>query len=195
APKAIAVAGASDINGGNYYGARVLANLVEGGTKAEIYPVNPRLAGSTLHNLPVYASLSDLPSTPDLVFVVTPIKFVIPTLEEAAKLGVGTCVVVTAEGGNEDERRVFRDRISELARASGMRVIGPNSMGVMNGTLSLNGSFASGTVGGRVPPGTIACLSQSGATLSAMLQWFGDSSVGFSWLISTGDESATGIEA
>ena len=195
APKAIAVAGASDINGGNYYGARVLANLVEGGTKAEIYPVNPRLAGSTLHNLPVYGSLSDLPSTPDLVFVVTPTKFVIPTLEEAAKLGVSTCVVVTAEGGNEDERRVFRDRISELAQASGMRVIGPNSMGVMNGTLSLNGSFASGTVGGRVPPGTIACLSQSGATLSAMLQWFGDSSVGFSWLISTGDESATGIEA
>lgn len=173
----------------------MLTNLVEGGAKAEIYPVNPRLVGSTLHNLPVYGSLSDLPSTPDLVFVVTPIKVVIPTLEEAAKLGVATCVVVTAGEGSEDERRVFRDRIAELARISGMRVIGPNSMGVMNGTLCLNGSFASGTAGGRVPPGTIACLSQSGATLSAMLQWFGDSNVGFSWLISTGDESATGVES
>ena len=195
APTTIAVAGASDLNSGNYYGARVLANLVEGGTKAQVYPVNPRLAGSLLRDLPVYGSLSDLPSVPDLVFVVTPIKFVISTLEEAARLGVGTCVVVTAESGNEDERRVFRSRIAELARNSGMRVIGPNSMGVMNGTLSLNGSFASGTVGGRVAPGTIACLSQSGATLSAMLQWFGDSRVGFSWLISTGDESATGIES
>ena len=193
-PEVIAVAGASDLEGGNYYGARVLANLVEGGTGATIYPVNPRLAGSKLFDLPVYASLSDLPSPPDMVFVVTPIKFVISTLEEAAGLGVATSVVVTAEGGSESERRRFRDRISELARTSGMRIIGPNSMGLMNGTLSLNGSFASGTIAGRVPPGSIACLSQSGATLSAMLQWFGDSKVGFSWLISTGDESATGIE-
>ncbi|WP_162894659.1 acetate--CoA ligase family protein [Rhizobium terrae] len=193
-PKAIAVAGASDIEGGNYYGARVLANLVEGGSRARIYPINPRLAGSELLGLPVFASLSDLPSPPDMVFVVTPIKFVIPTLEEAARLGVATSVVVTAESGSESERHSFRERISGLARTSRMRIIGPNSMGVMNGTLSLNGSFASGTVGGRVPPGDIACLSQSGATLSTMLQWFGQSRVGFSWLVSTGDESATGIE-
>src|SRR5690606_22687317 len=70
----------------------------------------------------------------------------------------------------------------------------PNSMGIMNGRLGLNASFASGSVGGRVPPGGIACLSQSGATLSALLQWFGDCGVGFSWLISTGDESTTGTE-
>ncbi|MBP2562299.1 acetyltransferase [Neorhizobium galegae] len=193
-PRAIAVAGASELEGGNYYGARVLANLVQGGARAQIYPVNPRLAGTRLHELPVYSSLSDLPTTPDLVFVVTPTKFVIPTLEEAAGMGVATAVVVTAESGNEDERRIFRERVAQIARSSGMRIIGPNSMGVMNGMLSLNGSFASGTANGRVPPGSIACLSQSGATLSAMLQWFGDSSVGFSWMISTGDESATGIE-
>ena len=75
-----------------------------------------------------------------------------------------------------------------------MRIIGPNSMGLMNGRLNLNGSFASGTADGRIPSGSIACLSQSGATISAMLQWFGKSSVGFSWLVSTGDESATGLE-
>lgn len=194
APKAIAVVGASALDGGNYYGARVLENLVDAGTKAKIYPVNPRLAGSELIGLPVYASISDLPSVPDMVFIVTPSKTVIATLEEAASVGVGTSVVVTAEGGSEDERRKFRERISELARTSGMTIIGPNSMGVMNGALNLNGSFASGTIGGRVPSGDIACLSQSGATLSAMLQWFGDSKVGFSWLVSTGDESATGIE-
>ncbi|WP_172717155.1 acetate--CoA ligase family protein [Neorhizobium sp. T6_25] len=193
-PKIVAVAGASDLEGGNYYGARVLANLVEGGARAAIYPVNPRLAGTTLLGLPVYGSLSDLPSTPDMVFVVTPIKFVIPTLEEAAKLGVNSCVVVTAESGDENERLMFRARISQLAKVSRMRIIGPNSMGIMNGNLSLNGSFASGTPGGRVPPGGIACLSQSGATISAMLQWFGQTPVGFSWLVSTGDESATGIE-
>lgn len=194
APKTIAVAGASAMEGGNYYGARVLANLVEGGVDATIYPVNPRLAGSKLLGLQVYASLSDLPSTPDMVFVVTPVKFVIPTLEEAVALGVGMSVVLVAESGGEDERRRFRERIAEIARASQMRIIGPNSMGVMNGNLSLNGSFASGTAGGRVRPGSIACLSQSGATISAMLQWFGDATVGFSWLISTGDESATGME-
>jgi acetyltransferase len=193
-PQVIAVAGASDLESGNYYGARVLANLVDGGSSATIYPVNPRLAGTTLLGLPVYGSLSDLPLTPDMVFVVTPIKFVVSTLEEAAKLGVASCVVVTAESGNEGERLIFRTRIAQLAQASGMRIIGPNSMGVMNGNLRLNGSFASGTRGGLVPPGSIACLSQSGATISAMLQWFGETPVGFSWLISTGDESATGIE-
>lgn len=195
APTAIAVAGASDLASGNYYGARVLANLVEGGTSVPIYPVNPRLAGTQLYDRPVFGSLSDLPAVPDLVFVVTPAKFVLPTLDEAAKLGVSTCVVVTAQGGSESERQSFRDRIADLAKTSGMRIIGPNSMGLMNGQLRLNGSFASGTADGRVPPGSIACLSQSGATLSAMLQWFGDCGVGFSWLVSTGDESATGIEA
>lgn len=194
-PQVIAVAGASDLeSGGNYYGARVLANLVEGGSSATIFPINPRLAGTTLLGLPVYGSLSDLPSTPDMVFVVTPIKFVVSTLEEAAKLGVTSCVVVTAESGDESERLIFRTRIAQLARESGMRIIGPNSMGLMNGNLRLNGSFASGTRGGLVPSGSIACLSQSGATISAMLQWFGKTSVGFSWLVSTGDESATGIE-
>jgi|GEM_PF-1852490 len=193
-PRIIAVAGASALEGGNYYGARVLTNLVEAGVKAEICPVNPRLAGSQLYGLPVYGSLSDLPTPPDMVFVVTPPRFVIPTLEEAAGLGAAVSVVVTAGSGDESERRAFRACISELARTSSMRIIGPNSMGVMNGALSLNGSFASGTIGGYVPPGSIACLSQSGATLSAMLQWFGGSKVGFSWLVSTGDESATGIE-
>ncbi len=193
-PQVIAVAGASDLDGGNYYGARVLANLVEGGSSAMIYPVNPRLAGTALLGLPVFASLSGLPSTPDMVFVVTPIKFVISTLEEAAELGVASCVVVTAESGDESERLIFRTRIAQIALASGMLIIGPNSMGIMNGNLKLNGSFASGARGGRVPPGSIACLSQSGATISAMLQWFGETPVGFSWLVSTGDESATGIE-
>jgi acyl-CoA synthetase (NDP forming) len=193
-PRTIAVAGASALEGGNYYGARVLANLVEAGVKAEIYPINPRLAGSELCGLPVYGSLSDLPTAPDMVFVVTPPRFVIPTLEEAARLGAAVSVVVTAGSGDESERRQFRARISELGRTSRMRIIGPNSMGIMNGALSLNGSFASGAIGGRVPPGSIACLSQSGATISAMLQWFGDSAVGFSWLVSTGDESATGLE-
>lgn len=193
-PKAIAVVGASDIAGGNYYGARILANLVEGGTSARVFPVNPRLAGTQLYDRPVFGSLGALPEVPDLVFIVTPAKFVLDTLEEAATLGVASCVVVTAESGSDQERRSFRDRIAQLASSSGMRIIGPNSMGLMNGQLSLNGSFASGTASGTVPAGTIACLSQSGATLSAMLQWFGDSSVGFSWLISTGDESATRIE-
>ena len=69
-PRTIAVAGASALEGGNYYGARVLINLVEAGVKAEIYPINPRLAGSELCGLPVYGSLSDLPTAPDMVFVV-----------------------------------------------------------------------------------------------------------------------------
>jgi len=194
APSVIAVVGASDMASGNYYGARVLENLVEGGIAATIYPVNPRLAGGDLMGLAVHASLTDLPARPDMVFVVTPSKAVLPVLEEAARLDVATSVVVTAEGGSEAERRAFRERVAALARVSGMRIIGPNSMGIMNGRLRLNGSFASGTAKGRVPAGGIACLSQSGATISAMLQWFGESKVGFSWLVSTGDESATGIE-
>ena len=188
------MAGASDIGSGNYYGARVLANLVDAGTSARIYPINPRLSGSTLLDLKVFGSLSDLPETPDLVFVVTPAKFVIPTIEEAAAMGVRASVVISTQAGSDDERARFRNQIAEIAARSGMRIIGPNSMGLMNGLLNLNGSFASGAADGRIPAGSIACLSQSGATLSAMLQWFGKSSIGFSWLVSTGDESATRLE-
>ena len=194
APSAIAVVGASDINGGNYYGARVLANLVNAGTKAAIFPINPRLAGQRLFDLPVYASLSELPVAPDLVFIVAPVKVVVSTLREAAGLGVATSVVISAETGSEEAKAAFRAEVADISARSGMRIIGPNSMGVMNGLLDLNGSFASSTADGRVLPGTIACLSQSGATIACLLQWFRSTSTGFSWLVSTGDESATGLE-
>lgn len=194
-PRVIAVVGASDMSGGNYYGARVLANLVNAGTSATVFPINPRLAGSKLLDLEVYATLSALPAVPDFVFIVAPVKFVVAALEEAAGLGVRVCIVITAESGDEAARAAFRSQVAAIAAQSGMRIIGPNSMGVMNGNLRLNGSFASSTADGSVPAGSIACLSQSGATLASMLQWFGKSRTGFSWLISTGDESASGIEA
>jgi acyl-CoA synthetase (NDP forming) len=193
-PRSIAVVGASDISSGNYYGARVLANLVNGGTTASVFPINPRLAGSELLGLPVYSTLSELPVVPDVVFIVSPVKFVVPTLENAARLGVAVCVVLSAESGSEEARTLFRQQVADVAAKTGMRVIGPNSMGVMNGLLKLNGSFASSTADGTVPPGSIACLSHSGATIASMLQWFGASSTGFSWLVSTGDESATRLE-
>ena len=127
----------------------MLANLVDAGTSATIYPINPRLSGSTLLDLKVFGSLSDLPETPDLVFVVTPAKFVIPTIEEAAAMGVRASVVISTQAGSDDKRARFRNQISEIAARSGMRIIGPNSMGLMNGPLNLNGSFASGTADGR----------------------------------------------
>lgn len=190
-PKSIAIAGASVPGSGGYYGAKLMANVVGAGTTAKVYPVNPRLAGQEILGHRAYASLSDLPEVPDIVIFATPAAAVSAGLREAAALGVRTSVVITSV--DEASLKAFDAEVRDIALASGMRIIGPNSMGIMNGAAALNGSFASG-LGGTIPNGPLAFLSQSGAIISCMLQRDRGTNLGYSWLISTGNEAATSIE-
>lgn len=188
-PRSIAVVGASH-PGGSYHGAMLMANITGARTSAKVYPINPRYSGETMHGHQVYASLGDLPEVPDIVVFATRASVVSESLREAARLGVGTSVIITSADGDQ---AAFDAKVKEIADGSGMRVIGPNSMGIINGAAALNASFASG-LGSDIPDGGIAFLSQSGAIISCMLQRDIGTNIGYSWLISTGNEAATSIE-
>lgn len=193
-PRSVAVVGASHGEGGSYYGSRMMSNLVKAGPKATLYPVNPRLAGTEILGHLAYASLTDLPEVPDLVIVTTPIKTVVAILREAGGLGVPTSVVISNHQGEESARRAFDAAVAEVAAETGMRIIGPNSMGVLHGHASLSATFSSGAHGGGIRPGNVAALGQSGAVIAYLLAEFQDRTLGYSWLISTGNEVAASTE-
>ncbi len=193
-PAGVAVVGASNGEGGSYYGSRLMSNLVRLRPKAAIYPVNPRLAGTEVYGHLAFASLADLPEVPDLVVVTTPVKAVVPVLREAAALGVPTSVVISSHQGEESDRRAFDQAVADVAARSGMRIIGPNSMGVLHGHGALSATFSSGAHGGGLRPGNVAALGQSGAVIAYLLQEFQERTLGYSWLISTGNEVAISTE-
>ncbi|MDV3128876.1 acetate--CoA ligase family protein [Mycobacterium sp. 21AC1] len=195
APSSVAVVGASELGGKNYYGARVLRNLVDSATGTKIYAVNPRYHGRQVMGVDAFSTLSDLPSVPDLVIIAISVSGVVDVLTEAGELGVQTCVVLTRESRGADARASFEAGVRKVANRYAMRVIGPNSMGVLCGGAMVNGSFASGAHDGGLTPGSLSMISQSGSSISYLLQLFRGSGVGYSWLISTGDEAALSLEA
>lgn len=193
-PRSVAIVGASQVEGGSYYGGRLLANMIAARPQARLFPVNPRYAGQEIDGLRVHASLADLPEVPDMVVITTAVKTVPPVLREAARLGVSTCVVISAESGGLEAKRRFDEEVAEIGSQSGMRIIGPNSMGVMNGSAGLNCSFTSATTGVGINAGKVAAIAQSGAAIAYLLQVFRGTHLGWSWLISTGNEAATSLE-
>lgn len=193
-PMSVALVGASRLEGGSYYGGRLLDNVLNAGPKARIYAVNPRLKGETVRGLTVYATLSELPEVPELVAITSPVPTVLPVLEEAERLGVGSSVIISAEHGEAAAQRAFDEAVAAVARRSGMRIIGPNSMGVFNAQTGLIASFSSATHGMQLPPGPVAVVAQSGAVISYLLQTFRGRSLGYSWLISSGNEAGLKLE-
>src|SRR5690606_13427674 len=95
APRSVAVVGASELGGKNYYGARVMRNLVDSAGDLTVYAVNPRYHGRQVMGADAFARLSDIPEPPDLVIIAIPPAAVIDVLAEAGELGVKTCVVLS----------------------------------------------------------------------------------------------------
>jgi acetyltransferase len=183
-PKAIAVVGASREEG--KVGFSILLNLVRGGFNGPIYPVNPR-AGEIL-GLRCYPEVAALPGDAELAVLVIPPRACLPALEAAAARGVRSAVVISAgfkEVGGEgaELERALRVRVRQL----GMRVIGPNCLGIIDTKSRLNASFAAG----MPPRGEIAFFSQSGALCTAILDWAIGNDVGFSKFISLGNKADT----
>jgi acyl-CoA synthetase (NDP forming) len=193
-PSSVAIIGASKLEGGSYYGGRLFNNVLNAKPSARIYAVNPRLAGEQIDGHTVYASISDLPEVPEIIVVTTPVSTVLGILEDGARLGVDTAVVISAHRGDTYDQRNFDAAIAELSSRSGMQIIGPNSMGVMNAHAGLNASFTSATHGVGLVPGPIATVAQSGAAIAYMLQVFRGTKTGFSWLISSGNEASASLE-
>ena len=179
APSSVAVIGATEKEGS--VGRTIFWNLISSPFGGTVYPVNQKRA--SILGVRAYPNLAALPETPELVVVVTPAPAVPATIEECAAAGVKAVVIISAgfkevgPEGAELERQILA-----TARANGMRIVGPNCLGVMRPTTGLNATFAAGISA----PGTVGFVSQSGALLTAVLDWSIREKVGFSAVVSLG---------
>jgi acetyltransferase len=178
-PKSVAVIGASEKQ--SSVGRTILWNLVSNPFGGTVYPVNPKRAN--VLGIRAYPSVSDVPDNLDLVVVTTPASTVPAIIADCAAAGVKDAIIISA-GFKEmgAEGAALENEILTHARRGQMRIIGPNCLGVMNPVTGMNATFARGIA----RPGHIAFISQSGALLSAILDWSLREQVGFSAIISVG---------
>ncbi len=184
-PTSIAVVGATPRP---QYGGRFLRSVLEAQDKVKVYPVNPRY--QEVLGIPCYPTLADLPETPDLVGIIVPYHQVLPVLKQSAEIGAGAAVVVSAgfaERGSE-ERNLLQQEIGDFAASSGLRVCGPNCLGVANVTSGVWPS--SHAPDSSLQSGPVALVSQSGATAFGPLTTRAVAmGLGYSHVISTGNEA------
>ncbi|MBN1804274.1 MAG: acetate--CoA ligase family protein [Sedimentisphaerales bacterium] len=181
-PKSVAIVGASRQK--NKVGYEILANMLGGGYKGEIYPVNPN--ADDIEGLKCYPDLEAINKKPELVIIIVPAKFVPAVMQQCAKIGTRAVIIITAgfkevgEDGRELERQII-----QIATQAGIRIIGPNCLGLIAPGNNVNASF-----GGTMPKaGTIGYISQSGALLAAILDMANTNGIGFSKLISVGNKA------
>ena len=180
-PNSIAVIGASAEE--KKVGHAVLKNLLQGFV-GKIYPINP--SKNEILSLPCYPSVSVVPDKIDLAIIVIPAKVVADALRDCSKAGVKGVVVITAGFKEVGGEGVDREReIISIVRNSGMRMVGPNCLGVMNTKIKMNASFAA-----EMPPeGRVAFFSQSGALGVAIIDWALENNFGFSKFVSFGNKA------
>ena len=175
-PQSIAVIGASDRAGS--VGATVWRNLRAGHFAGPIFAVNPRHA--MLYGQAVFARPADLPQAPDLAVLCTPPATVPGLIAELGRLGTRAAIVMTA-GLDAAQKQAMLD----AARPYLLRVLGSNCIGLLSPHLGLNASFAhTGAL-----PGEVAFISQSGALVTAVLDWASSRRIGFSHLVSLGESA------
>jgi acetate---CoA ligase (ADP-forming) len=183
-PRSVAVVGASRRTG--TIGHALVANLREHGFTGEVYAVNP--SDGPIQGLPAYPALRDVPRPVDLVVVAVPAAAVEDVVAQAAEVGARGVVVISAGFAEvSPEGRLVQDRIRDLAREAGMRLIGPNCMGILNTepAVSMNATFAPLFP----PPGNVGILSQSGALGLAVLDYARALDIGVSSFVSVGNKA------
>jgi acetyltransferase len=179
-PKSIAVVGASERKGS--VGAALMHNLIERGFAGEIHPINPN--HKKIWKLPSCPSIKDLEVPVDLAVISTPIALVPQIVKDCVDVGVGGAVIISA-GGKEigEQGKKLEAAIQKEVGHSGLRIIGPNCVGVMSGRSKLNASFSN-----QMPlSGKMAFISQSGAICTAILDLSIKENIGFSYFVSLGD--------
>jgi acetyltransferase len=181
-PKAIAVIGAS--RNPDKVGYAVVANLIKNGFKGPIIPIN--LEAPDILGLKCYKSLDDYKGTIDLSVIMVGGKYVKDALNSSIKAGAKSVIVITAgfrevsaEGAKAEQELV------DICRANGVRMVGPNCLGVLNTDSHMNATFAPSVP----PPGKISVLSQSGALCVAILDWAANQKLGLGKVISFGNKA------
>jgi len=177
-PRSIAVVGASPRPGS--LGLTFLKNLIQGGFAGALYPVNPH--HREIEGRPCFASIAKLPETPDLVVVAVPPRNVLDVIEDAGRRGVAAAIIATAGLGYGADS--LSNQVRLAARRYGLRIVGPNCIGVLSPRARMNASFAANDA----KPGDLALISQSGAVAVGLVEWAAQRQVGFSAIVSLGDK-------
>lgn len=184
-PRSVAVVGASDdpvrISG------RPLAYLKKHGFGGQIYPINPNR--ETVQGLKAYSSLLDLPEAPDVAIVAIPAQHVLPAIADAGKKGVASAIIMSsgfAEAGGEG--LAMQQELLRLGREGGVRLIGPNCVGLFSAGSRFYGTFTQSLDGGVPKPGGVAVVSQSGAYGGYIAYLARERGLGVNYWITTGNE-------
>jgi acetyltransferase len=181
-PKSVAIVGASRQQG--KVGYEILRSMLDAGYPGKIFPVNPQ--AEEIENLKCFPDLRAIGQTPDLVVIVVPAKTVPSVMQQCAAVGVKAVIIITA-GFKEvgEEGRKLEQQVIQIAKPAGIRVIGPNCLGLIVPANKLNASF-----GGTLPAvGVTGYLSQSGALMAAILDMANATRLGFSKLVSIGNKA------
>jgi acetyltransferase len=183
-PESVAILGASTTPG--KVGHDIFQNILRGGYKGTLYPVNPK--AKSIQCIKAYPSILDIPDPVDLAMIILPPKAALKAIEECVEKQVKGVVIVSAgfrEVGGEGLE--IENKIVSICKEAGIRVVGPNCLGVINphSDVRLNASFSA-----RMPnEGNISFISQSGALCTAVLDFAADRGFGFSKFISIGNKA------
>lgn len=183
-PESVAVIGASTQPG--KLGYTVVQNLVEGGyvQRGKIYPINPK--ADEILGQRAYPSVASVPGPIDLAVLVIPYPFVPDALRECGEKGIPCAIIITAGFREAGMQGLEREReLLEIARQYGIRLVGPNCLGVIDTFTPMNASFSAGTP----PAGPMAFMSQSGALGTAVLDWALAGRLGLSKFVSLGNKA------
>jgi acetyltransferase len=186
-PKRIALIGVS--NNPDSVAGIALRNLVGGGFQGVVYPINPKY--EAVMGITCYPDVQSVPHTPDLVVIATASHRVPGLIRECGEAGILGVIIMSAgfkESGNEG-RKLEEQVKKEVAKYEGMRVIGPNCLGIIVPGHKMNVSFASSTP----KKGNVAFISQSGALCTSALDWAIDQNIGFSYFVSIGNTMDVGF--
>jgi len=180
-PKRIALLGVS--NDPNSVGGITLKNLIGGGFRGVVYPINPKR--EAVMGVPCYPDVKSLPKTPDLAVIMTAAKLVPQLIKECGDAGINGIIIMSAgfKESGEEGKKLEQQVKDQVAQYPEMRVIGPNCLGIIVPGLHMNVSFAAG----MPKKGHVAFISQSGALCTSVLDWAYEAKVGFSYFISIGN--------
>lgn len=180
-PESLALIGASNKDGS--LGSVIMRNLLEGGFHGPILPVNPKY--KTVHGVLSYQDIPSLPVVPALAVICTPARTVPGIVHQLGERGTRAAIVLSAGFREKLEGKALEQHLLDAAKPFGLRILGPNCIGLLAPAIGLNASFAhTGSL-----KGNLALVSQSGALCTVLLDWAKSRGIGFSWFISLGDGS------
>ena len=178
-PRSVAVIGATERQG--RIGEVLVANMLAAGYRGRLFAINPKYR--RVRGIKCYASVAALPEVVDLAVISTPAETVPGLVDECGRAGIRAVLVISAGFGETGSRgAALEAQVLQNARRHGVRMIGPNCLGILRPEIGLNAAFARGTV----TPGGLGLVSQSGAVCTAMLDWATPNGIGFSSVISLG---------